>query len=181
LCLEAALPSSHPVRTLCLPARCRLDGIPPPPASVRKAAAVGPGADGDPRGWASAPVRTGLCGGAAHPCRGARRQSGAVGDGGGPPMLGIERGRRRAVGRSCGAGLHRDPAAGGCRRKEWRGCFSDSAWWPRQPVRSADALADRKRAEPGAPIRPESTGRAGVGCRAVSSAGLCTGTMGGQP
>jgi hypothetical protein len=57
------------------------------------------------------------------PRRGPRRADGAVGDGGGPKMLCPLRSRRRAVGRSGGARLHRDQAACGGFRTDARPCW----------------------------------------------------------
>ncbi len=147
------------------PARRRLGGIPAGADRSEQAAAMGAGADGDPRGGAD------LSAGAArnrHPARHrARRPIGAVGDGGGLKVRRAVRRHRRAVGRPGEPRLHRDPAAGGRGGAVGSARLAGAARRKRQFERRADALAGGERALAQPSVRPARSRRSGVGRRAV--------------
>ena len=136
----------------------------------RQAAAVGAGADGDPRGRADLPAghRRGWWKfWRAHPCHCARCPIGAVGDGGGPKMRRPGSRDRRTVGRPRGARFYRDPAACGCSRTVGRAGLAGAAWRFGQFQRGADALASGECAEPCPSVRSARFWRSGMGRRIV--------------
>jgi len=147
-------------------ARWGLGEVPLGPAGLGKAFAVGPGPNGDSRKRAGSSARTAIR--RAHSCRDARRQRRAVGDGGGGKML-LPRGRhRRNMGRSQGARLRGDAAAGGRERTERHALLAGAPRRHCEFERGADALAHRVGAVAVEFARPASIWSAGMGCGAVS-------------
>ena len=160
----------HPVRAVCrASARCRLDRLPARAGRSRKAGAVGPAANGDPRKRAglSARPRFERAQPGNHPRRGARRPRRAVGDGGGLKMRRPVLRDRRAVGRSGSARLHRDSTVGGGGGTQPHTLLAGAARGNCELKRRADALADREHAQHRQPARPTSAGAGSVGRRAV--------------
>ena len=110
----------------------------------RQAAAVGPGPDGDPRKRAR--PSAGPAAPEPHPCRGARRQGRAVGDGGGRKMRRLS----AVIGEFWGDPRALDFTA--TRRlavaaeRSGRAVLAGAARRHGEPQRGADALADRERA-----------------------------------
>ena len=156
----------HPFRAFrSEPARLRLGRVPFASGRYVPARPVGAGADGDPRKRADLPAGSGR---GLHPCRGTRRPSGAVGDGGGGKMLRPLGRDRRIVGRPGRARLHRDPAARGRFGTQPGAVLAGAARRHCEPQRGADALAGGKRAVARKPVRHASAGAAGLGRGAVS-------------
>ncbi len=116
-----------------------------------------------------------------HPCRGARRQGRLVGDGGGAPMLGARRRDRRIVGRSPGARLHRQQAAGGCGGAFASRLLADPPPGRGQPQRRPRTVAAGERAERPASLRSQGTRRPALDRRAVPLAPSGAGKLGGWP
>ena len=81
---------------------------------------------------------------------------------------------RRIVGRSAGARLHRDTAAGGRGGAQRHAMLAGARRRRGEFERRADALADRKRAVVDEQARPARAGPAGVGRGAVPRAGHAT-------
>jgi len=160
-------------------ARQRLDGIPARADRYRKAAAVGAGADGDPRERAGPSPRPSFA--RPHPCRGSRCAPRPVGNGGGPKMLRPLGGDRGDLGRSQGARLHRDSATGSGVGAERGGMLACPARRRSEPEWCAHALAGRERAVAGERIRCAGAGAAGMECRAVPRARNSAGTMEPRP
>jgi len=78
---------------------------------------------------------------------------------------------RRIVGRSEGARLHRDAAAGGCVGAQRHALLAGADGGHCEPERRPDAVADPKRAVAAQSARPKGAGIAGLGRRAVPRAG----------
>ena len=170
----------HPLRAVRRkPARRWMGGVPARAGRKREAAALGAGADGDPRIGAHSSAGSSLA--EPHPCRGARRPRCAVGDGRGPKMRRSFMRDRRDLGRPQGARLHRDPAAGGCVGAQRHTLLAGAAWRHGEPQRRSDALAGRERAVIDQSTRSASTGASRLGRRAVPRTWIAAGAMERHP
>ena len=174
---SASTGKPHPLRAVRRePARQRLGGVSSAAGRHVQACALGAGTNGDSR------ERADLSAGPRNrprPCRNARRQSRALGDGGGRKMLRPVSRYWRIVRRPRRARFYRDPAAGGRIGAQRRSLLAGSARRQREPQRSTDALAGRECA-----IASQCAGRAGTGAtrlggRAVPRAWGSARTMGG--
>ena len=155
----------HPFRAFrSEPARLRLGRVPFASGRYVPARPVGAGADGDPRKRADLPAGSGR---GLHPCRGTRRPSGAVGDGGGGKMLRPLGRDRRSVRRSGRTRFHRHPAARGRFGTKWRALLAGAARRNCEPQRRPDALAAGERAVVAQFAGLSRAGAARLGRRAV--------------
>lgn len=159
--------------------RWRLDWLPSAPIGERQARAVGPGPDGDARGWAR--PSEGTAGHGPYPCRCTRRSRCFMGDGGRPEMLRDQRRHRRIVGQPTGAGFHRDTSPCGGSGTQPSALLAGPARRPCKFERSSDALANRQPAFAYESVRLPGSRRAGLGRRAVSSSGPCSWKVGDRP
>ena len=157
---------THALRTLRRPsARWWLDRLPAGTSRHGQTAALGPGADGDRRIGSHPPA--GIVLAKPHPCRRARRQGRAVGDGGGRKMRRAFGRDRRIVGRPARARFYRDAATRDRLRAIRRTLLAGAARWHGQFERRPDALADCERIVAAQSARSASARASGVGCRIV--------------
>lgn len=121
------------------------------------------------------------CGAAVDPGRSVATRGRALGDGGRPEMQGADRRDRRNMGRSAGAGFHRDQTVGVAGRAPPDTLLVDPAGRIARSECRAQSLADRVSAVPASPGGPHIPGSPQLAGRVVPVTPSATRHMGGHP